>query len=226
MKKRILNTVLPSILLIGAVFIIGSGCTGSGDQYYSWYADADGDGFGKWEANPESATLQPQPQGKVRDASDCNDTDATINPDAIEVPDNDIDEDCNGLYAYTFYLDNDSDGFGESTPTILEINLGDGPPEKYVMNNVDCNDNDMTVNILADEIMGNGMDDNCNGLTDADDIRFIDEDGDGYGSQNEAAADGVFNNLDCDDLNPDVHPYATEVSGNNIDDDCDGTIDE
>lgn len=31
---------------------------------------------------------------------------------------------------------------------------------------------------------------------------------------------------DCDDNNPLVHPYATETCGNNVDDDCDGVIDE
>ena len=227
MKKRILNIGIPLTLLIVAVLIIGPSCTGSPDNYsYNWWPDEDQDGFGDASATPIMYSNANAPANYVRDNTDCNDTDDLINPDATDIPDNNIDENCNGLYAYTFYLDNDSDGFGGATSEVFEIELGGNPPAKYVTNDADCDDNDMTVNILADEIMDNGIDDNCNGLIDLEDVRYIDEDGDGYGSQNQAAADGVFNNLDCDDTNPNVHPYAAEIPDNGIDDNCDGSVDE
>jgi len=55
---------------------------------------------------------------------------------------------------------------------------------------------------------------------------FIDADGDGFGSSAlrvEActAPEGfVADHTDCDDTNPAVHPGATEIEGNGIDDDC------
>ncbi|MES1216059.1 MAG: MopE-related protein [Bacteroidota bacterium] len=61
---------------------------------------------------------------------------------------------------------------------------------------------------------------------------YKDVDGDGYGD-NASTTTGyyppqgyVVNNTDCDDNNPSVHPGAVEICGNNIDDNCDGQVDE
>lgn len=48
-----------------------------------------------------------------------------------------------------------------------------------------------------------------------------DADGDGYTAV--GACSGSMN--DCDDSNPNVHPGATEICDNGIDDDCDGVVD-
>jgi hypothetical protein len=59
-----------------------------------WYLDADGDGY----ANPaESATACDAPEGYIASTlADCDDADATSRPDGVEVPDDGIDQDCDG----------------------------------------------------------------------------------------------------------------------------------
>jgi hypothetical protein len=48
---------------------------------------------------------------------------------------------------------------------------------------------------------------------------YLDEDGDGFVAQ-------ISGGLDCDDLDGEVHPNASEVLGDVIDNDCDGWVDD
>ncbi|MDO8629598.1 MAG: putative metal-binding motif-containing protein, partial [Phycisphaerales bacterium] len=55
-----------------------------------WYLDWDGDGYG----DPSNALLAcTQPPGRVADFSDCDDTNATVHPGAVELC-NGVDDDC------------------------------------------------------------------------------------------------------------------------------------
>jgi hypothetical protein len=60
---------------------------------------------------------------------------------------------------------------------------------------------------------------------------YADVDGDGYGDLNSSTMSCapvvgfVLDNTDCDDNNFDVNPGVAEIPCNNIDDDCDGSID-
>jgi hypothetical protein len=62
----------------------------------TFYADTDGDGFG--DQNITSKGCKPS-TGFVANNLDCNDNNASINPNAKEIADNGIDEDCSGLDA-------------------------------------------------------------------------------------------------------------------------------
>lgn len=60
----------------------------------NWYPDVDGDGFGSASATPVVNCTAPA--NHVADHTDCNDASNTVYPGATEIPDNGIDEDCNG----------------------------------------------------------------------------------------------------------------------------------
>lgn len=62
-------------------------------EAFTWYLDADGDGYGA----PGTDSLScEQPIGYVDNDEDCDDTNPDINPSAEEIPDNGIDENCSG----------------------------------------------------------------------------------------------------------------------------------
>ena len=61
------------------------------------------------------------------------------------------------------------------------------------------------INPIAEEILCNGLDDDCSDAT---------PDGP------DADGDGVTACSDCDDQNANVHPGVTEVPRNEVDDDC------
>ena len=83
----------------------------------TYYADADGDGFG----NPNSSTQLCAPTaGFVTNANDCNDSNAAVNPNAAEVCDG-IDNDCDGQV---------DEGLNCGAETAIRINAG-GPTVSY-----------------------------------------------------------------------------------------------
>lgn len=135
------------------------GGSGSEEGESTYYRDADGDGFGDLN---DLMTAVSQPEGYVTDSSDCDDTDKSINPDAEEIPDDGKDNDCDGLYANTYYADSDGDGTGDPGVSIVDTSQ----PEGYVLNNNDCNDTDSDINSDITEICGDGKDNDCDGEVD------------------------------------------------------------
>ena len=84
---------------------------------------------------------------------------------------------------------------------------GDG----FTVEQGDCDDEDENVYPGADDIPGNGVDEDCDGQ-DASGDDDIDNDNDGF----------TENQGDCDDFNDTIYPNAPEIPDNGIDEDCDG----
>ncbi|MFN0176037.1 MAG: M4 family metallopeptidase [Saprospiraceae bacterium] len=132
------------------------------------------------------------------------------------------------LSPIAWYLDADDDGFGSD-----QLTFACQPPAGYADNALDCNDNNNGIHPGSTEIC-NGADDNCNGQIDEGLSlvqSWMDNDADGFGDPaTEVNAcvvplGHVFNNTDCNDQNPAVHPNATEIC-NGIDDNCNALIDD
>ncbi|MFH1467357.1 MAG: MopE-related protein [Pseudomonadota bacterium] len=202
----------------------------------TWYADADGDGYGDAATTAVACTV---PSGHVADGTDCDDTNAAINPGATEVCDG-ADDDCDGLVddddpsvtgASTWYADFDGDGYGAvGYPRDACV-----VPSGYVADATDCDDLHAAAHPGADEYC-DGLDDDCDGTVDEDDALdaatwYLDVDGDGYGDAASTdlacyqPAGFVGDDTDCDDADPAVNPGAIETC-NGTDDDCDGAVDE
>ncbi len=130
--------------------------------------------------------------GSTSCGGDCADTDADVHPGVAESCDG-VDSNCDGR------VDEGTSCFDDD---------GDGQTEEQG----DCNDANATISQGAPEDLGNGIDDDCDGITDGG---GSDLDGDGYTS---SAGD-------CDDTNANYHPGATEVADAR-DNNCDGRVDE
>ncbi len=205
-------------------------CDGSIDEGVTttYYADADGDTYGNLLVTAAACSA---PSGYVSHDSDCDDTDAAINPLAVEVCDL-VDNDCDfvvddGVMS-TFYVDSDGDTYGS---TASGAATGCSAPAGYVASSTDCNDSDAAISPGATEVC-DSVDNDCDSSTDEGVLTtwYRDGDSDGYGGSTSfasctAPASFVATSTDCLDTNGAVHPGATEVAGNSLDDDCDGTID-
>lgn len=152
--------------------------------------DVDGDGFEAHE--------------------DCNDDDASINPDAEELcdgVDNNCDEQIDEGVQTTFYADGDSDGYGDDEAATAEACEA---PEGMVDIAGDCDDADALFNPGATEDdCADPADYNCDGS-----VVYADEDEDGFAACEE-----------CDDQNSSTYPGADEYC-DGVDNDCDNTLDE
>jgi hypothetical protein len=194
---------------------IDNDCDGEVDEegLTVFFGDADGDGFGDADA-PTEPTCE-QPDDTVLDDTDCDDGNPEAFPGNDELCTTDFDDDCDGevneddaLDVSDWFDDGDSDSFGAGD-AVTQCEA----PEGHVDNGDDCDDTEDSVFPGADE-QCNGVDDDCDEVVPADET---DDDGDGFVECTDE---------DCDDTDDAVYLDADEYCGNEVDDDCDGTIDE
>ncbi len=127
------------------------------------------------------------------------------------------------LFAYfdgiKYYLDADSDGYGDENAEATLVCEDEDPPKGYVTDNTDCDDDNSNTYPGAPEIC-DGEDNDCNGET--DEGLTTDADGDGYTTPD--SCEGSKD--DCNDGDPSINPGAEEVCDDGIDNNCDGNVDE
>jgi hypothetical protein len=186
--------------------------------------DSDGDGVGSAD---NTTMVCEMPSDPVVDDTDCDDFNADTFPGAVEICDK-ADNDCDGLIddddadvdlttGRIFYVDDDDDGYGVDTITILQCWM----PLGFTPQDGDCDDADRSAHPLSYELC-DGVDNNCSGLVDDDDPElaywlyeadgyFQDADGDGYGDRavpwqacGTPTSGWVLNADDCDDTNSTV----------------------
>ncbi|MBI5794642.1 FG-GAP repeat protein, partial [Candidatus Uhrbacteria bacterium] len=206
-------------------------CDGEVDEEVipTWYQDEDEDSWG----DPLTSLFQCEaPVGWVDNAQDCDDTSADVNPDGVEICDDGIDEDCNGVVddaegSQIWYADADGDGYGDVNTSLyscLESVAGS------VLDTTDCDDTNADVNPAAREMCRDTIDNNCDGVVDTDAVDipwYADADEDGYGDASVsitdcATPDGYVEDAqDCNDTDSLVNPGVEEVCNNGVDDNCD-----
>jgi hypothetical protein len=200
----------------------------------TYYADADGDGFGNNAVL--QVTCQGQPVGYVTDNTDCDDNNAAVHA------------------TYPFYADTDADGYGAGSAVSFCVVDANAAPAGYVTNNTDCNDADNSIHSTSTYYVDADADGygstttaslcsltapagyatNNTDCNDADNTvhtpltYYVDADGDTFGSTTTASvcsatatAGYSTNNTDCNDADANVHstsPYYVDVDADGYDD--------
>ncbi len=150
-----------------------------------YYADYDGDGYDF--------------------PDDCLDADAMIHPGAMDVCDDGIDNDCDGVVDECC-IDEDGDG-------VYLVIDGD------TCTAYDCNDADEHIFPGAEDACGDNIDNDCDGIVDE---CCIDADGDGAFTVVDNMTCSV---VDCNDNASAISPDALEIC-DGVDNDCDNETDE
>lgn len=194
----------------------------------TWYRDCDGDDYAPVGAPTLVQCGEPAPDacggGWTQVSADCDDADAATFPGATEFPGDGVDQSCDGQEIC--YRDADNDFYRSSmTLTSTDTDCADSAeaPSTAVM---DCNDGAAAINPAAVEVVGDGIDQDCDNRESC----WVDTDSDGARTSatvfsgdvdcsdpGEAVTDHP---IDCDDASASIRPGALELC-NAIDEDCD-----
>ena len=186
-----------------ADFVDAAGGDSSSLAYWSQvtqYEDTDGDGYEdtpSWDCDDEESAVYPGAEEVCDDmVNDCNAAEGTVADD--------------GLAFMDYYMDMDSDGYGDATMSMNDCAAPDG----YVEDNTDCDDTDGGISPGDVEICDEfDTDEDCDTFADDDDSSatgmttwYPDMDSDGAGGDDSSSVDmceqpsGYYaENTDCDD---------------------------
>ncbi len=179
----------------------GDGAPDDCDPCPNWGFERDDDSDGFWEC------------------ADCDDSDPNTNPEAVELPADGIDQNCDGLE--DCYLDADGDSYGVGFLVQADLNCSGAS-----FDDTDCDDGDASVFPGAYDVPADGVDGDCDG----GETCYLDADQDGFGGFGTVGSldmdcfgpgEASFSD-DCDDGNASVHPGAYDAPVDGIDGDCDG----
>ena len=165
-------------------------------------------------------------------ATDCDDSDNSVYPNAPEVVDDGVDKTVTGD---TCYVDFDNDGYRTEDTSLTvasnDLDCTDSGEAEASDPAEDCNDSDSSIKPGATDFADDGVDQDCDGF----EVCFVDSDSDGYRNTDDSltvsstdldcddAGEGSSSepDTDCDDSDATINPGATEIVADEIDQDCD-----
>ncbi len=236
---RMITYILGAVI---AVLWLAAGCSAGGDPFtqdpgggLTSAGGATGTGGGTPSGGSgNNTTTDDDNDGFSEIQGDCNDDNPNIHPDAEEICDDEIDNNCNGAIDL-YEPDGDNDGYGPCqgdcddgdpnvNPAATEVEDGidnncdeivddDYDGDGYTSVAGDCEDQDPTIYPGAKEDCYDGVDNDCNTYTDHEEP---DTDSDGFGP-----CEG-----DCAEGDPNIGPHMDEIPGDGIDNNCDNLVDQ
>ncbi|HMV70531.1 MAG TPA: MopE-related protein, partial [Myxococcota bacterium] len=199
------------------------------------FDDDDADGFldaeGDTRASADLDCDDPGEGSLAAARTDCDDHDPRAWPGAPEIPGDGVDEDCNG--DELCFEDDDEDGFLDASgDTRVSPDLGCDAPFELPAGapTTDCDDEAPGTHPGAEEIVGDEIDEDCDGRERC--LRDLDDDGwagpPGFFRLSvDLLCDEPFEarlgdpDGDCNDNDPAIHPTAVEGIADGVDQDCD-----
>ena len=165
------------------------------------FRDQDADGF------PDAMCCNLDADEALLCGTDCDDQNGIVHPTEAESCDG-LDNDCDTRIdedvMRRFWPDVDGDGFGNGSADAVDDCM---PPDGYVENGTDCDDNEARRNPSAPEVCDSIGDNDCNPETHPFDV------------DNDGVDDQSCGGTDCADDDATIHPGAVELC-DGVDADC------